>query len=261
MTTNDYRRPAAGTGVGAFTCWLAALEGAMMKRTTANHRHRKSEQPAAEPGCRPMKLVPPTRESFAQGFRTQAKGIREQLVRLGHSQQHPDLPELYDLYQQSVERWTKSARQDLADCPRLPDLPALPKRANPNPSGEPHVIDWYGALVLLREYCEQAAGRLEQAGKPHGDYGHSTDFHSVRWYGQRHTFTHEQAAVVKLLWKAWRNGTPDLSQEHLLEQSKSEGRRLRDIFKQRDEMHAAWGTMIVESRRGVYRLCESAKKS
>ncbi len=91
---------------------------------------------------------------------------------------------------------------------------------------------------------------------------HSADFHSVRWFGgQRYTFTHQQAAVVGLLWEAWENHTPDLSQEYLTEHSGSESSRLRSIFKERDGMHPAWGPMIVESRKGVYRLHEPGKES
>jgi hypothetical protein len=83
---------------------------------------------------------------------------------------------------------------------------------------------------------------------------HSEDFHSVSWYGQAYTFTHQQAAAVKLLWQAWENGTPDLGQAYLLEKIDSDGSRLRDIFKGKDGMHPAWGTMIVESKKGVFRL-------
>lgn len=90
----------------------------------------------------------------------------------------------------------------------------------------------------------------------HAHIHHSADFHSVRWYGQNFTFTHQQAAVVTLLWQAWENGTPDLGQEHLLERSGSESGRLRDVFKESQGMHPAWGEMVVESRRGVYRLQE-----
>jgi hypothetical protein len=93
------------------------------------------------------------------------------------------------------------------------------------------------------------------------DQDHSEDFHFVRWYGQEHMFTHQQAAVVKLLWHAWENRTPALSQDYLPAQSGSNGSRLRDIFREKDRMHLAWRTMIVESRKGVFRLCPPEKKS
>ena len=93
------------------------------------------------------------------------------------------------------------------------------------------------------------------------EVGHSADFHSALWYGQDFTFSHQQAAVVRLLWTAYENGTPDLSQETLLDKSGSSGGRLRDVFKEANGMHRAWGTMIVESRKGVFRLSEPQKKS
>jgi hypothetical protein len=92
------------------------------------------------------------------------------------------------------------------------------------------------------------------------DPDHSEDFHFVRWYGQEHTFTHQQAAVVKLLWQAWENGTPDLGKEYLLETSESSTDRLRNIFKEKGGMHPAWDAMIVESRQGVFRLSPPQKR-
>jgi len=113
-----------------------------------------------------------------------------------------------------------------------------------------HGLTWGAAMAILGE---------TPAGEP--DTAHSGDYHSVRWHGQKYTFSHQQAAVVALLWAEYENGTPDLSQEHLLDKSGSNGGRLRDVFRENGAMHAAWGTMIVESRKGVFRLSEPRKKS
>jgi len=82
---------------------------------------------------------------------------------------------------------------------------------------------------------------------------HSSDFRSVHWYGIDYTFTAGQAACVSVLWKDWQNGTPDVSQEHVLGNAGAESRRLADLFSD----HLAWQTMIVAgSTKGAYRLQE-----
>jgi len=102
----------------------------------------------------------------------------------------------------------------------------------------------------------------EQPDKPAGHAAtHSDDFHCVRWYGQEYVFSHQQAAVVKPLWDAWEKDTPDLGKDYLLEKAGSETSRLRNVFKEKDGMHPAWGTMIVESRQGVFRLSPPTHKS
>ena len=93
----------------------------------------------------------------------------------------------------------------------------------------------------------------------HQDKGatHSIDFRSVCWYGTNLSFTGQQAAVVKILWEAWRHETPDVGDATLLEESGSESKRLRDVFKN----HSAWDTMIVPGEtKGAHRLVEPAKK-
>lgn len=82
---------------------------------------------------------------------------------------------------------------------------------------------------------------------------HSKDFRSVNWFGSSYTFTAAQAAAVKLLWEAWEEGVPELSQETLLEASGSEANKLADVFRD----HPAWNSLIVAgSSRGAYRLAE-----
>jgi hypothetical protein len=62
-----------------------------------------------------------------------------------------------------------------------------------------------------------------------------------------------------VLWAAWENKTPVLSEETILEQAGSEGSRLRDVFKEKRGMHRAWGTMIVEAGKGRFQLHEPEK--
>jgi hypothetical protein len=83
----------------------------------------------------------------------------------------------------------------------------------------------------------------------------STDFRSVRWYGDSYSLTPFEAIVVELLWKAMERGTPDVSQHTLLEALRtvtgSKAQRLMDLFRRSD----AWGTLIVKgTTKGTYRL-------
>ena len=83
---------------------------------------------------------------------------------------------------------------------------------------------------------------------------HSSDFRSVNWYGQRYTFSAGQAAVVRLLWEAWQNDTPEVGQETLLDGAGSEGSKIADLFRD----HPAWGQFVVPGgSRGTYRLAEA----
>ena len=83
---------------------------------------------------------------------------------------------------------------------------------------------------------------------------HSDDFRTVHWFGERYTFNSTQAAVVRVLWKAWEAGTPGVATDTLLEEAGTSGSRLRDIFKG----HTALGTLFVQSGKGVYRLDDEA---
>ena len=80
---------------------------------------------------------------------------------------------------------------------------------------------------------------------------HSIDFRTVVWDGATYHLTPKQAAVVKLLWESWEQGTPDVSAEAILEAADSLGGRLRDLFAR----HPAWGNLVVSGkRRNTWRL-------
>jgi hypothetical protein len=86
------------------------------------------------------------------------------------------------------------------------------------------------------------------------DSGHSPDFRSVRWRGEDHTFSEPQARAVRVLWEAAESGCPDVGGEALTEAAGTESHTARDVFKG----HSAWGTLIVSSGRGIFRLADGA---
>ena len=88
---------------------------------------------------------------------------------------------------------------------------------------------------------------------------HSEDFTSVVWFGEQYQFNKGlQAASVKCLWKAWKNGTPSLSQETIGERSGSAASnfRLAHVFRNLGKTHPAWGKMIVSAGKGMFKLAE-----
>lgn len=109
---------------------------------------------------------------------------------------------------------------------------------------------------------EASAGQDEKEPlgfRPTSPTRHSVDFTSVHWFGTDYTFSKTQAACLKVLWEAWEQKTPVLSEETILEQAGSAGSRLRDVFKSKKGMHEAWGTMIIEAGKGRFRLKEPEK--
>ncbi len=85
---------------------------------------------------------------------------------------------------------------------------------------------------------------------------HTPDFAAVSWFGTDYTFTPSQRKVVAELWKAWEEKTQGVSADDLRKIARSSGSQLRDLFKGKGGMHAAWRTMIVGVKeiKGLYRL-------
>ena len=119
--------------------------------------------------------------------------------------------------------------------------------------------------------CRQVFKRLDGDSAPSpdqatlGDARHSDDFRSVHWYGVDYTFTASQAACVKVLWRNWDNRTPEIGEDTILTDPEVDAaaKRLIDLFRQRNSpsgYHPAWGTMIVQGRKGAYRLQAPDKK-
>jgi len=79
----------------------------------------------------------------------------------------------------------------------------------------------------------------------------SDDYRSGRWKHHRFTFSTTQAAVMEKLHFNWKQGTPEVSKDTLLDAAGSDGRELRDLFRR----HEAWKTLITQgSRPGLWRL-------
>ena len=83
---------------------------------------------------------------------------------------------------------------------------------------------------------------------------HSEHYDSVSWNGTAYTFGAKQAAVVKVLWKAWEAGKPSVLDVDLIDAAGSEGSRVRDIFRLGGVTNPAWNTMIVKVGRNHYKL-------
>jgi hypothetical protein len=80
---------------------------------------------------------------------------------------------------------------------------------------------------------------------------------SCVWGGRKFFFTDMQGNIVRQLWRAFKKGTPDVSQTDLLEKAGSAmadtEARLVKLFKD----HDAWGILIVPGpTKGTYRLAE-----
>lgn len=111
--------------------------------------------------------------------------------------------------------------------------------------------------ILDKRLPMYAAAEAEECASPTGeknDLGparHSGDFRSVHWYGEYYFFTANQARVVRILWEAWKHGTPEVGDAYLLTEADVSGDRLANLFRG----NRAWGTMIVDgSTRGTSRL-------
>jgi hypothetical protein len=81
---------------------------------------------------------------------------------------------------------------------------------------------------------------------------HSEDYRTVTVRGETCTLTSEQAAMIQILHKAHKNGTPDISIAHILEELGKKSSRWQDTFKSNPTAKRA----LVRSgnRKGTLRL-------
>jgi hypothetical protein len=107
--------------------------------------------------------------------------------------------------------------------------------------------------------CDETLKILDAQTRP----THSADFTAVHWYGVDYRFAKGlQAAAVQVLWQAWEEGTPGLSQATIAEQigSANDHFRLEHVFKPTNkrtgkrEAHPAWGSMIRTVGKGIFAL-------
>jgi len=140
----------------------------------------------------------------------------------------------------------------------------LQKALSAAENGQP--IDWengfrWDELDAIRDLLDRlphpspAADANEAEVIPaESDTGHSPDFRSVRWFGQKFKFTPMQAACIKLLYENWLNGTPVIGEQTILESVGSSSNHLRDVFEKK--RHPAWGPMLRPARKGTFRLAK-----
>ena len=108
-----------------------------------------------------------------------------------------------------------------------------------------HVVRRALARVTADRATKKAPSEGAEEVKHQSELGsHSPDFRSVDWGGQKFSFTGQQAAVVKILWESFENGTPEVGDAYLQETTDSNADRLKDVFRK----HGAWATMIVEGQ-------------
>jgi len=88
---------------------------------------------------------------------------------------------------------------------------------------------------------------------------HSDGFTSCVWYGRQFQFSKRQAECISMLWKAWEAGTPTLSQMTIGDRvgSAAVNFRLDKTFRN----HPAWGVMIQQAGRGIYKLAKPPTES
>jgi hypothetical protein len=95
---------------------------------------------------------------------------------------------------------------------------------------------------------------------------HSDDFRSVNWFGTQHSFTPQQAAVVRVLWAEWEKpGKLPLSNEEIRRKVDSNAERLKvnDVFRNNRDgktvRHPALGSMIQATEDNLYYLSSPEK--
>lgn len=81
---------------------------------------------------------------------------------------------------------------------------------------------------------------------------HAEDFTSVTWFGQYYQFNKTQAEVVSHLWREYERGGFTMSEKTIAEKIDSAASNYRLAITFRD--HLAWGTMIRQAGRGIYKL-------
>jgi len=145
------------------------------------------------------------------------------------------------------------------------DVIALPRPKRRDPMGD---------LALILQHLETqlrllgADGPLtgfepaaNEAAAHNSNVRHSDDFRSVVWFGKSYTFTKNQAACVKVLWEAWKAGTPELDGLTVVAQADVSQTRLIDVFRSKGKAHVAWGTMIAQGQsKGAYRLSDGGER-
>lgn len=91
------------------------------------------------------------------------------------------------------------------------------------------------------------------------DFVASDDFRSVRFKRHTFSFTTNQARCIQLLFENWKQGTPEIAAQTIMEKIDSVSNRLDDVFRKtirgKTGIHPAWGTLIIRGKsKGAFRL-------
>lgn len=78
----------------------------------------------------------------------------------------------------------------------------------------------------------------------------SQDCRSGRWGQELYEFSPTQAAVMKLLYRDWKNGCPSIAQHTLLDAVGSNAKQLRDLFRN----HPSFNVLVIKGASGTWRL-------
>jgi hypothetical protein len=88
-----------------------------------------------------------------------------------------------------------------------------------------------------------AAAAVESGRQGSPRASHSPDFASINWFGKPYGFTPTQRRIVAVLWQAWEQGTPDVSEQTILREAESDSGGLRMLFRG----SPAWDELIQRS--------------
>lgn len=121
----------------------------------------------------------------------------------------------------------------------------------PMPSADSQMIDDVLNSIFV---IETDIDVLRKDGAHVGRLAHSPDFRSFNKDGEVFSLTYIQAQVMKILWDADENGTPEVGQAYIIDQitSGTSLKRLRSAFK---DNQRAWEALIEPGgSKGTFRL-------
>jgi hypothetical protein len=113
----------------------------------------------------------------------------------------------------------------------------------------PEAAEKIGLTYLAKSRSASTAEGKSNAAA--GPFTHSADYRSVTVRGEPYTLTPEQAQIIEILHEAHRNGTPDISSDHIMERLGKGTSRWQDTFRSTPKAKQA---LIKSIRKGTLRL-------
>ena len=101
--------------------------------------------------------------------------------------------------------------------------------------------------VLLKDMADATLKKTKEPLKSSSEFRHSPDYATVVRHGKQFTLTPQQAQIIQILHEAFKNGTPSLKPDYILEKIEG-GTRLLDSFKSNK---AAYESLIAKGERTV----------